>query len=129
MYLWTQLTTPGSKRAGVNFMTGIQEVYNDTTQKGPLHLFVPLYFWFCKNPGLALPLIALQATPIKIYIKLRNGYDMVFSNALEASVIAGSTSCPPAIKAPPVITDMTLWGDFMYLDVEERRRFVSSKHE
>ena len=129
MYLWTQLTTPGSKRSGVNFMTGIQDVYNDTTQKGPLRLFVPLYFWFCKNPGLALPLLALQATPIKIYIKLRNGYDMVFSNALENSVLSGSTSCPPAIASPPIITDMTLWGDYIYLDTEERRRCVSSKHE
>jgi hypothetical protein len=24
---------------------------------------------------------------------------------------------------------MTLWGDYVYLDTEERRRFVSSKHE
>lgn len=128
MYLWTQLTTPGSKRDGVNFMTGTQEVYNDTTQSGPLRLLVPLSFWFCKNPGLALPLIALQATPIKIYIKLRNGYDMVYSNILEEAVING-TGCPSPIATPPVITDMTLWGDYIYLDTEERRRFTSSKHE
>ncbi|NBP00282.1 MAG: hypothetical protein EBU90_09190, partial [Proteobacteria bacterium] len=25
-------------------------------------LYVPLQFWFCRNPGLALPLIALQLT-------------------------------------------------------------------
>ena len=25
-----------------------------------LNFFVPMRFWFCKNPGLALPLIALQ---------------------------------------------------------------------
>ena len=129
MYLWTQLTTPGSKRSGLQFMTGQQDVYNDTTQKGPLRLFVPLYFWFCKNPGLALPLIALQATPIRIYIKLKNGTDMVFGNSLENAVLNG-TPCPTSlIGAPPFISDMTLWGDYIYLDVEERRRFVSSKHE
>jgi len=129
LYLWTQLTTPGSKKAGVNFMTGTQEVYNETTQQGPLRLFVPLYFWFCKNPGLALPLIALQATPIKLYIKLKNGADMVYSNVLENAVL--TEQCPPAtlMTSPPVITEMTLWGDFIYLDTEERRRFVSSKHE
>jgi hypothetical protein len=129
MYLWAQLTTPGSKRAGFQYMTGQQDVYNDTTQKGPLRLFVPLYFWFCKNPGLALPLLALQATPIRIYIKLRNGMDMVFGNALENAVINNTTYPTALMGAPPVITDMILWGDYIYLDVEERRRFVSSKHE
>ena len=129
MYLWSMLTTPGSKKAGFNYMSGIQEVYNDTTQKGPLKLYIPFHFWFCKNPGLALPLIALQATDIQIRIKLRNGADVVFCNALENSVLNG-TPCPPCIiDTPPIISDMILWGDFIYLDVEERRRFVSSKHE
>lgn len=128
MYLWSRLTTPGSKQAGVNFMTGYQEVYNDTSQKGPLRLFVPLNFWFCKNPGLALPLIALQSTPIKLYIKLRYGYDLVFRTSVENAVLNGSP-IPPVMERPPVISDMTLWGDYIYLDDEERRRFVSSKHE
>ena len=129
MYLWTQLTTPGSKRAGVSFMTGSQDVYNDTSQSHALRLFIPLNFWFCKNPGLALPLISLQATPIRIYVKLRNGHDMIFRNSLENAVI-NETGCPPSlIDSPPFVSDMTLWGDFIYLDTEERRRFVSSKHE
>jgi len=128
LYLWTQLTTPGSKQQGVQQMIGQQSVYTESSQSGPLQLFVPLYFWFCKNPGLALPLLALQATPIKLYIRLKNGQDMIFSNALEQSIINDGSWVAP-IASPPVITDMTLWGDYIYLDVEERRRFVSSKHE
>jgi hypothetical protein len=128
MYLWTQLTTPGSKQNGVQQMIGQQQVFTQTSQSGPLQLFIPLYFWFCKNPGLALPLLALQATPIKLYIRLKNGSDMVFSNVLEQSIISTGTKVAP-IASPPVITEMTLWGDYIYLDVEERRRFVSSKHE
>jgi hypothetical protein len=129
LYLWTQLTTPGSKRAGINFMTGTQEVFNESSQQGPLKLYIPLQFWFCKNIGLALPLIALQATPIKIYIKLRNGNDLLFRNILEDSVLNG-TPCPTSLIEKPVyITDMVLWGDYIYLDEAERRRFVSSKHE
>ena len=129
MYLWTQLTTPGSKKNGINYMTGTQEVYTDTSQKGPLNLMIPLYFWFCKNPGLALPLIALQATPIQIWIRLKNGNDLLFSNSLENSIINGGP-CPTTLTAsPPVITDMVLWGDYVYLDTEERRRFTSSRHE
>ena len=34
-------------------------------------LFIPLLFWFCRNPGLALPLIALQYHSVKINIQLR----------------------------------------------------------
>jgi hypothetical protein len=131
MYLWTQLTTPGAKQEGVNFMTGKRNVYNNTALQGPLKLYIPLYFWFCKNPGLALPLIALQSSPIKIYIKINNGYDVVFSNALADYVLSPppNSSCPSSIARSPTITNMTLWGDYIYLDTEERRRFVSSKHE
>jgi hypothetical protein len=122
MYLWSRLSTPGAKQAGFNYMIGYQEAYDDTTQQGPLKLFVPINFWFCRNVGLALPLISLQSMPIRILIKLKNGNDMVYSREYETD---------PAFRTakPPVITDMTLWGDFVFLDVEERRRFTSSRHE
>lgn len=122
LHIWTQLSTPGSKRAGVNNMIGQLETYNDASQMGPLKLFIPLRFWFCNNVGLALPLIALQSTPIRIYIKLRNGNDMVFTSLLE------SDPCTD-LPTPPTVRDMTLWGDFVYLDNEERRRFTTSRHE
>merc|ERR1711968_25228 len=34
-------------------------------------LYVPLQFWYCRNPGLALPLIALQYHEVKINIDIR----------------------------------------------------------
>ena len=34
-------------------------------------LYVPLQFWFCRNPGLALPLIALQYHEVKINLDIR----------------------------------------------------------
>ena len=34
-------------------------------------LYIPLQFWFCRNPGLALPLIALQYHEVKINLDLR----------------------------------------------------------
>ncbi len=122
LHIWTQLCTPGSKRAGVNNMVGQLDTYNDASQMGPLKLYIPLRFWFCNNVGLSLPLIALQSTPIRIYIKLKNGNDMVFTSLLEENPCAD-------LPTPPTINDMTLWGDFIYLDNEERRRFTSSRHE
>jgi len=35
-------------------------------------LYIPLLFWFCRNPGLALPLIALQYHEVKINVQLRD---------------------------------------------------------
>jgi hypothetical protein len=122
MHLWSQLTTPASKRAGFNNMIGLQEVFTEDSQQGPMRLYVPLHFWFCKNPGLALPLISLQSTPIRVNIRLKNGNEMVYSTLVQSDPCA-------ALDRPPTITDMTLWGDFVYLDTEERRRFVTSKHE
>lgn len=122
LQLWMQLATSASKRAGMYNMIGYLESYNDAAQMGPLNLYIPLRFWFCNNVGLALPLIALQSTPIRIYIKLKNGNDMVFTSTLETDPCL-------QLQTPPFITSMTLWGDFVYLDTEERRRFTSSRHE
>ena len=66
-------------------------------------LFIPLQFWFCRNPGLALPLIALQYHEVKIKI--------TFSAALDTT---GSTK---------------LYADYIYLDTDERRRFAQVSHE
>lgn len=129
MYLWTQLTTPGSKQDGVNYMTGKVNVFTSTAISGPVKLYIPLSFWFCKNPGLALPLIALQSSPIKLYIKLKNGYDLVYSDKLERYVLNPIGACPSVTNSPPTVSNITIWGDYIYLDTEERRRFVSSKHE
>jgi hypothetical protein len=122
LHIWSQLSTPYSKYTGFNNMVGFQEVFNQDTQPGPLHLFVPLNFWFCKNIGLSLPMIALQSTPIRIYIKFKSGYDMVYSNDLL------NDPCQDIISQP-YVQDIALWADFVYLDVEERRRFTSSRHE
>ena len=69
--------------------------------------FVPLQFWFCRNPGLALPLIALQYHEVKV----------ILDHALEPifSTDAGNT--------------MSLWCDYIYLDTDERRRFAQVSHE
>mgnify|MGYP001068364884 FL=1 len=66
---------------------------------------VPLYFWFCRNPGLALPLIALQYHEVKVI--LDHIHNTVFTS-------------------DPV---NNLWVDYIYLDTDERRRFAQVSHE
>lgn len=63
--IWNELTQTAEKEAGYNQMIG--NTTDLTTVTGAAGtpaatLYVPLQFWFCRNPGLALPLIALQLT-------------------------------------------------------------------
>ena len=68
--------------------------------------WVPLQFWFCRNPGLALPLIALQYHEVKVIL------DHVFTGVFSAAQVHNK-----------------LWADYIYLDTEERRRFAQTSHE
>lgn len=90
---------------------------------GPLYLYVPLRFWFCKNPGLALPLLALQYHPVRINVTLRPIQQMFIVDTPQASDVCDISATSASITA------MRLYGDFVHLDVDERRRFVSNSHE
>ena len=70
-------------------------------------LFIPLMFWFCRNPGLALPLIALQYHEVKLIVKF------------------GDISIWDANGIPKT----NLWVDYIFLDTDERRRFAQVSHE
>jgi Major capsid protein N-terminus/Large eukaryotic DNA virus major capsid protein len=136
MEVWTQLTTPASQRYALNEMIGRVEPYNivdiqPADSSDGLHLMIPLQFYFCNNPGLYLPLLALQYSPIRINITLRPLQQLFWvtppipptsqENWMPtASVHAATTS---------QIKSMLMWGDFVYLDVDERRQFVSATHE
>jgi hypothetical protein len=125
--IWGELTTPAEKRDGYNAMIGHVNTYPsgapDPTQ--PLHLTIPLRFWFNQSIGAALPLIALQAHPVRLILHLRPFQELWWNQA---------AFCPPPVgpcpTLPPVsITRFQLFGDYIYLDTEERRRFASMEHE
>jgi len=123
MEIWSSYTTSTDKQTGFYNMIGKVDGYNPHTLEGPLNLYIPLRFWFCRNPGLALPLIALQYHPIRINLTLRP------LNQLFYSPLLTSPNCTSLEVKPVQIKSLMLWGDYVYLDVEERRRFVSSTHE
>merc|ERR1712054_734269 len=50
---------------------GVRQVCAPRNALPETTLYVPLQFWYCRNPGLALPLIALQYHEVKINIDLR----------------------------------------------------------
>jgi hypothetical protein len=124
MEIWSRFVISESQRNGFNDMIGRYDGYTTPQSFGPLKLYIPLQFWFCKNPGLALPLLALQYHPIRVNLKLRPLQDLFYSPNL-----ANGALCNTLAVNPVKITDLRLFGDYVYLDVEERRRFVSNTHE
>ena len=67
---------------------------------------IPLQFWFCRNPGLALPLIALQYHEVKVILEHK------FTTSFGTTTVSNK-----------------LWADYIYLDTDERRRFAQVSHE
>ena len=67
--IWSELSLDYSKKQGYRTMIG--NLGSDEGFSGPYTLYVPLKFWFCRNIGLALPLIALQYHEVAINIKFR----------------------------------------------------------
>jgi hypothetical protein len=125
LYLWENLTSNVDNSTKLDAMTGGQQggVVSSNISCGgrPSVLYIPLQFWFCRNPGLALPLIALQYHEVRINLTLAPSTDLV-SRGSFASVSA-------AAAALPQIRDMSLYIDYIYLDVDERRRFAQQSHE
>jgi hypothetical protein len=121
MEAWAELTEPNTSRksatqgadaagsAGTVFqnMSGMGGVLGDGNPN-TVALYVPLQFWFCRNPGLALPLIALQYHEVKVIT--------TFSTVANGGPNLDSTG-------------ISLWADYIYLDTDERRRFAQVSHE
>lgn len=136
MEIWTQMTTPASHRMGLNEMIGRVEPYNIIDiQPAPssdgLRLLIPLQFYFCQNPGLYIPLLALQYSPVRINITLRPLQQLfwVTPPIPPATQENWKPACSIMADCTTQIKSMMLWGDFVFLDTEERRRFVSETHE
>lgn len=71
MHLWSTLTTSCPDSKSIDKLTGnIPELYEFTNGKAEYTLYIPFYFWFCRNSGLSLPLLALQYSDVKVNIEL-----------------------------------------------------------
>jgi hypothetical protein len=130
LYIWNELSLPIGKREGYYKMIGANKE-NTCTLLGvaeSYELYVPLEFWFCRNVGLALPLIALQYHEVKINIEFEsaaNLYDKDAKNTTFTSATLNNTYTVNDIS----LEDAKLWVDYIFLDTDERRRFAQLSHE
>ena len=111
--IWSELSVPDSKALAFKNMTSALShdfgptIVTPLARDGSIGMAqVPLNFWFCRNPGLALPLIALQYHEVKL--KFTWGTDL----------LTGATNAACKVMC-----------DYIYLDTDERRRFAQVSHE
>ena len=99
--LYAELYLADGSKANWDKMTSSQVA--DTTNG--VQVFLPLIFFFNRNPGLALPLIALQYHEVRLDFDLASDFGTNFTSSFK------------------------VWGNYVYLDTEERRRFAQKGHE
>lgn len=118
--IWSELTTPVSKTDGYKYMSG--SFNNNLVTGGDTKqdmIRYPLNFWFCRNPGLALPLIALQYHEIQMKFTWGVGF-------YDSSKNDNLTRTSQSLTAQHTVE---VWADYVYLDTDERRRFSQVSHE
>jgi hypothetical protein len=117
LYIWNELSLPSGKKYAYEKMVGAD---GDILTDEGATLYVPLEFWFCRNVGLSLPLIALQYHEVKfkiVFEQLENCIYRTDSASLETVSSALSTA------------NVKLWVDYIFLDTDERRRFAQNSTE
>lgn len=157
MHIWNNLTLPVDQTPGYYAMVGnttaltfiIDPLFNDID--GPCQsnaprqvcaprkalpettLYVPFQFWFCRNPGLALPLIALQYHEVKINLDIRPIDECLWAVSSLTSAPAGGTIAlvPGRVTAAynQSLVAASLYVDYVFLDTDERRRMAQNPHE
>ena len=128
LHIWNELSqTPGHKRGYANMVGNVPrltQIISGTATMPETTLYIPLQFWFCRNPGLALPLIALQYHEVKINIEFNELKDCCF-------YLYNGTTDDRVDKVPNLKlgSDTNIYVDYIYLDTDERRRFAQASHE
>ena len=153
LYIWSELSKKPGHTNGLNNMVGHSpELYRDKYDQETIlsrTLYIPLHFWFCNEPGVALPLIALQYHEVKINIEFRDKTDLY--NSTKYTYIDGSSTTAPLLQnintikyiensdltldennpiaTPGSLVSSNLYVDYIFLDVEERKKFSQASHE
>lgn len=109
---------PGYTRTYENILVG-REIY------------IPLQFWFCRDYGMALPLIALQHHEVRINIEFSEAHELIMTHCSEWSGTSGwvTTGDKHNNLVEHAALDVSLWIDYIYLDTDERRKFAQVSHE
>ena len=118
--LFAEVSGPCSSATGPSQVCAPRNALPETT------LYIPLQFWFSKNPGLSLPLIALQYHEVKINLDLRPLGECLWAVS-SLGAVSGIQSVPIAYQQSLVAA--SLYVDYIFLDSDERRKVAQNPHE
>jgi hypothetical protein len=120
MEIWGELSTPVGKKAGYNSMIGKSDYPVNMDNGGALDLYVPIYFWFCRNVGLSLPLIAIQSQEVRFNVTFRQYQELIIS----------TTGVPIITNNNPLEITQTWFDiDYIFLEDDERKVFAKNNHQ
>ena len=104
--LFSELFLSDENKIQYNKMSTLSNYNASGNSSQSQKVYLPLIFFFNRNPGLYLPLIALQYHEVRLDIDCATNYQTYFG-----------TSTP------------VIWANYVFLDTEERRRFAQKAHE
>jgi hypothetical protein len=150
IHIWNQLTLPLGQRKNYHKMIGhttqltyitdpsFEDVAGPCAESsGPgqvcaprnalpeTTLYIPLTFWFCLNPGLALPIVALPFHDIRIDVVFRPIGECLWAvNSLVAT--EGEQKATAAYNTSLVAA--SVYVDYTFLDINERTSIANLPH-
>lgn len=110
--IYNELYDQSSDTLVGKFNTDISLEENNYAQK----LYIPLHFWFTKNNGSALPLLALQSSEIKVNITFRKLEELIKSDISNYEYVQSNISCYIIAK-------------YIHIDTNEKKFFTNNKLE
>jgi hypothetical protein len=130
MYVMDKLRIPAEKEEVYKWMTGqTWDMPGDNAQREAVandpsltdrYFYIPLQFFFCTNPGNALPLVAIQFHEVRFHLDIRP-FDELYVHENGDNTYPSPTT--------PALTECNLLIDYVYLDQDERKRFAAQTHE
>ena len=128
MHCWNELTAPVERQANnsanltstLSRLVGLKSADGAAAGamaegNGAWRVNVPLQFAFCRHPGLAIPLIALQYHEVELTIELET----------KARVLSGGVDNDGLGS----LNRLALFVDYIFLDVDERKSFAQKSHQ
>lgn len=116
--IWHQVTRVDEKERGYNILIGNVDILTtyDSRKKPNYEMIIPMRFWFNRDAGASIPLVALQNTTVEILVKLKDFNLVSYQEQFTT------------FRTKPRL-DCKLIGEFIYLEEDERERIVKSKNE
>jgi hypothetical protein len=128
--MWWELTHTESSERGYREMIGDVDELTTLTGRQELEgngaevllpsrtLYIPFQFWFCRNYGMALPLIALQYHEVRFEVELERADKLFVWTGKSAPSVGGLQ-----------FRDASILIDYVYLEAGERRKYAQLGHE